>query len=268
MMNEKKFKEITKKIGKRYLEKIRENSLFLEAKLSKAIVKYVEDDSNPSNGCFSQEVKANSSDFGIIYFINPNDPQLYIEFITAHELAHLVFYNGGISCADICKTDDSFAITYVTRGDETDEYGQGLEECLADYFALYIVKDLYPTRTIEEIAEIIGEVNPETRLATGTLEITKKIISMFDCEFGGLLADDSFDAVYEDEESMQPKNLLTYEACIGNMSTLIEEYDAIMGKKGWKILNKKLDIFLEKSSSKNLKNLEREIEFYFSRKKI
>lgn len=264
-MNKEKFKETYKKITKRYLKRIRENNLFLEAKLSKSIVKYIEDDSKASNGCFSQDVKSSSSNFGIIYFINPKDPELYIEFVIAHEIADLVFYNGGISCADICKRDNSFAITYITRGDETGEYGEGLEECLADYFAIHIVKDLHPMLTIEDISEIIAEVNPETRFAIGTLEITKKIISMFDCKKEKILKEDSFDAIYEDCDSMQPKNLLMYEACTGNMSALIEMYDKVMGKDAWKTLNKKLDIFLKESLSENKLNLEREIEFYFSR---
>lgn len=262
-MNVKLYDKWFNEIVERYLQKLTEGRFLFEAKLNKLVKEYVvipeneRDEDYHSNGGFFNKIESEKGKIGICYFINPDDPDIFIQFVIAHELAHLLFWNGNISFADYCEADDSYAISYVEREDSNGKYGLGLEECLADYMALVIICLIYPNLSKEEILQQLIDVEADSRIANGLIEITEKIIKLFDAEEQEIELHDPFDSIVlnKDNGKCYPKNIFLYSICTGYLSQAISDFDRLYGEGAWKRLNKKINKYIEDYEEKYLEKV-------------
>ena len=141
----------------RYIQRMTKDKGVFEAKLSKLVIKYSKANNDfHTNGCFFPQINSNRGKIGIIYIINPEDPKPFIEFVMAHELGHLIFWDENISFSD--------------------EYGIVIEECLVDYIASIIIQDVEPEISKEYLVSVANQVDYDSRIAKGGLEVAEKII--------------------------------------------------------------------------------------------
>ncbi len=183
---------------------------------------------------------------------NENDSEEYIKFIIGHEIAHLLFRDINmlrISC--YCSSDDSFAETYVRRQTPDGKgYGFWLEELLCDYLSLVILSKIYEKRY--SIEELVNMVETETNNYS-TYELTEKLI----CTFGKTIYD-KLDA-FKDAEV---ENILLYTAITGSINVFITQYEEIMGKNSWKLLNNYIDLYCITKENEYLLSISAELDRY------
>ncbi|MBQ6833472.1 MAG: hypothetical protein IJO55_03530 [Lachnospiraceae bacterium] len=170
-----------------------------------------------------------------------------------HELAHLLFARFDMVC-DFCREDKSYAYTNVQRSVGKTRYGIALEEFLCDYIAIDVTSKVTKNDKSVVKKHLVDCTNG--RVNTQDLEITERILSIFSRV---PLEDDYYDALASDEEGIFQKNLLLYEAVHGyDMSSLISDYDEVMGEHAWMHLNQYLDRYMYFTGTK-------EAEEYFEK---
>lgn len=196
------------------------------------------------------------SDAGCFYemalCINENDSEEYIKFVIGHEIAHLLFRDINMlrtSC--YCPSDDSFAETYVRRQTPDGKtYGCWLEELLCDYLSLVILSKIYEKRYSME--ELVNMVETETNNYS-TYDLTEKLI----CTFGKPIYD-KLDAFKDGEV----ENILLYTAITGSINVFITEYEELMGKNSWKLLNNYIDLYCITKENEYLLSIFSELDRY------
>lgn len=190
--------------------------------------------------------------YEMVLYINENDSEEYIKFIIGHEIAHLLFRDINmlrISC--YCSSDDSFAETYVRRQTPDGKgYGFWLEELLCDYLSLVILSKIYEEKY--SIEELVNMVETGTNNYS-TYDLTEKLI----CTFGKTISD-KFDA-FKDGEA---ENILLYTAITGSINFFITEYEEIMGKNSWKLLNNYIDLYCTTKENEYLLSIFSELDRY------
>lgn len=184
-----------------------------------------------------------NEEFELLIIINPNDSIIKINFIIAHEMAHLLFsICNKLRISGYCSTDDSFDFTSVRRICNGEEYGNALEEMLCDYIALELLHKYYNDEyTRENLIDIVYSEERGVHVKDN-FNLTLKLISLF-----GNTYSSKFDAVLENSnDCASPENLLLYTVVTGALNLLINEFDTLMGNGSWKRLNQKFEMLASK----------------------
>lgn len=239
------FKEVSK-----VLESLLNNRLVFSKKLELLDFGFFEIFEELTSG---NTVAIAGDSYSITLAINPDDDELFIKSIMAHELAHLLFSATNLLImSDYCSTDDSFSLTYVQRkiSDSVDTYGSALEEMLCDYISVEILYKHFEGKYTRE--EIVDNIYSET--ITGftreNYNIVSKIVNLFGKE---LKECEKIDSYSSNGNYDRPDNLLLYTAVTGSMALLVNDYDECMGHGAWQQLNKAFDKYALDNSNDELK---------------
>lgn len=230
--------------------KMLNNNILFEKKLEK-LKKTIFITLNGTNGV----TLCDGTKFEICIDVNPNDTEMFIKLVMAHELAHLLFASiNNLPIAGYCASDDSFELSFIKRKtSDGDVYGEDLEELICDYIAVELVKRNFKNKfSSETICEIVFN-EKEKQL----YNCTKKIVELFGEDIS---ANDKIDSYPQNEKLVQPDNLFLYNIATGTINVLINDYDECMGKGAWKRLNEEISKYKNENCSSAKEFLEIEMK--------
>lgn len=172
--------------------------------------------------------------------VNAENTRGWNAFIIAHELAHLLIFSvEGLKIAGEAK-DGSTNFTAVARlSSDGSTYGDALEECIADYLALYIVRKLNledsQVRVYEEKNELEFFIVEELSSNFGDTINNSEFIDSYTCD--------------EEKDEINISNLFWSSIVTFTFEKIVNEYDKYMGNNSFKALNEDLEEFYDNRES-------------------
>ena len=191
--------------------------------------------------------KKSGDNLSILIFVNENDPIDYIEFVIAHEFAHLLFkkMTDLLNVTGIVE-DNSTELTSIIRiAKGGKEYGRELEEQLADILAIFILKKRGIAFS-EKLRDDLKKTQTKREFVISFTDVFGK--NLFECE-----KIDEF-VLKSDASVFLVSNSFWYCAVTFALPQVIAVYNKAMGRNSWKTFCDALDksefIKLEKQKEK------------------
>ena len=159
-------------------------------------------------------------ELSLFLVINPTEPDDYISFVIAHELAHLLLKKVTDLLAVTGRANDgSTELTSIMRlTSDSQEYGRELEEQVADLIALFILKK----RNIE--------LSDFTKKKLEKTSKKRKAVERFINIFGCSLESCNFIDDYEEKDDVKVvKNSFWYYAVTSGLSAIVNYFDDGLG---------------------------------------
>ena len=177
--------------------------------------------------------------------VNAENTKGWNAFIIAHELAHLLMFSvEGLKIAGEAK-DGSTNFTAVARlSSDGSTYGDALEECIADYLAVYIVRKL----NLED---------SQVRVYEEKNELEFLIVEELSSNFGDTINNSEFIDSYtcdEENDEISISNMFWTSIVTFTFEKIVDEYNNYMGRNSFKELNEQLEIFYDNRDNNNVNN--------------
>ena len=186
----------------------------------------------------------------VFFFINEKNPDDYIYFVIAHELAHLLLKK----MTDLLSVtgranDDSTELTSIVRiTSDSKQYGRELEEQVCDIIALFILNKM-------GITEFSDFMIKDLKKTARKRAIVEKFISIFGSSLNGVNYIDDYDEL--DDGRSRVKNDFLYCAVTFGLAHIVNLYDEVMGQNAYQN-------FCNMLESNNIKALNSELSRFES----
>ena len=156
------------------------------------------------------EIRFSQQGYVINMCINLNDDLSYIVLQFAHEICHLICMPFSASpYAEYNQSDDSYALTTLTRRTSKLMYGATFEEAFCNFVAIDAVTAICTDEKNEYIFKMVKQLN---------------IVSLI----VGAFSSDSYEHWDECfDNTLKPKNLFLFGVATGSITQAIIEYDNI-----------------------------------------
>ena len=230
--------------------------LFEDTKLYQSKILFTEVRLNLVKGSSqsSASIRCLNSGYEVLMDINPIDSKDYILHQFAHEMAHLILmplrYNYCLSSA-YNSTDQSYAITTLTRKSGSVTYGILFEEAFCNWLAL---------KAVSYVLE--KDYSNASYISKNDISLIDSVVNAFE-----MSNHTKWDSISKDGN---PANFFLFGIACGDISYAINCVDTIMGRGSWRELMKNSYLYLtdtnkQKEAGWRIKLLLREFKKEFKK---